>query len=370
MPEFDRRRPSGTTVKSNKPKRRKKKQNVIVAILSGLLPWKGDSMGNVVRKMVFLVSLIVIIYAAFALIDFYFIRDIRMKAEIEAWEKLKDDYMGEDRITINLGDIRPTDSAEDSEKEVEIIGEYLEYYNQNEDFVGYVSIYPIIQYPVLQSDDNDYYLNHNFDKVPTTNGTIFTDFEGVFTPTERPHNTIIYGHNLLTKYFFQPLKYFRDDMEFLEQHPTIEFDTLYERGTYKIFSVFLLNANENYGEVFPYWQTVYFESKTEFDNYVAEALDRSYYYTGVDLEYGDELLTLSTCDFSVFMEDMRLVIMARRVRENENPKVDTTKFIDNRGNNSDKQVKRKMFDAYYQTFSPNGWAGRSWDLSYIKDFEG
>ena len=76
---------------------------------------------------------------------------------------------------------------------------------------------------------------------------------------------------------------------------------------YKIFSVFLTNTKTEHGEVFDYWTQVYFSSKSEFDNYVAECLDRSYFYTGVDLQYGDELLTLSTCDFSMFFSAVKMV---------------------------------------------------------------
>ena len=101
---------------------------------------------------------------------------------------------------------------------------------------------------------------------------------------------------------------------------------------------------------------------------MAECLDRSYYYTGVDLEYGDELLTLSTCDFSMF-SDMRLVVVARKVRDDESNTLDTDAFIDNSGFDENGNVKRKMFDAYYKS-NYNQWAGRQWDTAWIKDFEG
>ena len=66
------------------------------------------------------------------------------------------------------------------------------------------------------------------------------------------------------------------------------------------------------------------------EDYIAECLDRSYFYTGVDLQYGDEILTLSTCDFSMF-SDMRLVVMARKVREDESLSMNPEEFIDNTG---------------------------------------
>ena len=377
MPEFDKRQ--------SRPRRQRtvirRKENIFVGILSGLFPWKGDSAGNMARKLIFLASLCLIIYAGIALVNFYVIRDRVTDLEKEKLLSALNDYEGPEVVTIYL----PADenTPEKAEPEpVEAIGEYYEtYYTKNEDFVGYLEIFPIVQYPVYQSDDNEFYLNHNHEKIPTANGTIFADCEGVFTPTSRPNNTIIYGHNLLTKNLFQPLKYYyqntdgSDSFDFLKEHATIKFDTLYERGAYKIFAVFQSNIKETHGEVFYYWRDVYFKDKSHFDNFIADCLDRSFFYTNLDLQYGDEILMLSTCDFSMFANgadsSVRCVIAARRVRDDELPdftQEELNTFIDNRGFNASGQVRRKMFDAYYDTFCKAGWAGRNWDLDYIKDF--
>ncbi len=67
--------------------------------------------------------------------------------------------------------------------------------------------------------------------------------------------------------------------------------------------------------------------------------------------------------------DMRLVVAARKVRDDESSILDPETFIDNRGNDENGNVKRKMFDAYYTSYG-NKWAGRQWDTSWIKDFNG
>lgn len=369
MPEFETRPQRSPQRHSPQKRRRRKKQNIFVSIISGLFPWKGDRPGDIARKLVFMVSLALLIYAAYAIIDFYVIRDIRLQSEIEAWQQIKESYEGEEMVTIYLDDDL-TGGTGGEQTSVELIGEYVEYYEQNNDFIGHVEIFPYISYPVYQAADNEYYLNHDHNKIPTANGTIFADYEGIFTETERPHNTIIYGHNLITKYYFQPLAYYRQSMDFLVEKPTISFDTRYERGTYKIFAVFLTTTNPLHdSELFEYQNTIYFDNKSQFDGFVAECLDRSYYYTGVDLEYGDELLMLSTCDFSLFRDDMRLVICARRVRDGESPLVDTTAFIDNTGYDENGYLKRKMFEAFYELYG-SAWGGRNWDTSYIKDFAG
>lgn len=350
---------------------RKKKMNGFESVISGILPWKGDPPGEIVRKIVFLVAIIVLVVAGCMMLNFYVLREDANNKDAQYWAEQKEQNASDEVITVILKDDsdKNNSSEEENSEEVEVLAEYMPYYEQNNDFVGWISMYPYIQYPVVQSEDNEYYLKHNFEGGYNENGTIFADYQGKISATEMPHNTLLYGHNLITNNFFQPLSNFRKEgIGFLRDNYILEFDTLYERNQYKIFSVFLTNTKTEHGEVFDYWTQVYFNSKSEFNNFVAECLDRSYFYTGVDLQYGDELLTLSTCDFSMF-SDMRLVVVARKVREDESISMDTSAFIDNTGFDDDGNVKRKMFEAYYTTYGCE-WAGRKWDTSWIKDFEG
>ncbi len=363
MPEIETKKKKTVRMR---PKR--KKMNAFERVMSGIFPWKGDSAGEAARKIIFLAAIAALVYAGFAMLNFYVWRDQENSEDAQYWADQKKLNASDDVITILLND-KDEESGGEQRQEVEVLAEYASYYEQNSDFVGWISMYPYIQYPVVQSDDNEYYLKHNFNRGYNENGTIFADYQGKITADEMPHNTLLYGHNLITHNYFQPLANFRKEgISFLQENYLVEFDTLYQRNQYKIFAIFLTNTKEEHGEVFPYWDKVYFSSKADFDSYVAECLDRSYYYTGVDLEYGDELLTLSTCDFSMF-SDMRLVVMARKVRENESPTMDSSLFIDNSGYDENGNVKRKMFDAFYTTYGCE-WAGRSWDPSYIKDFEG
>ena len=372
MPEIDIVSSKKNSEKRRPPKKRKK-MGPIETFLSGVLPWKGDSVGEAVRKIVLLVSIIVLFAAGFIMLDFYVLRDQRNNEEVANYAEQRERSASDDVVTILMpdddDDESSANSGEDKNKDVEVLAEYLPFYEQNNDFVGWIELYPYIQMPVVQTDDNEYYLKHTFDKGPNENGTIFADCRGKIGPGVMPGNTLLYGHNLITNNYFQPLSHYRKEgMEFLKQNYLIEFDTLYERNKYFVFSVFLTNTNEQHGEVFDYWNTVYFRSKSQFDNYIAEVLDRSYFYTGVDLEYGDEILTLSTCDFSMF-SDMRLVVMARKVRDDESLELDTSKFIDNSGFDENNNVRRKMFDAYYKNYACE-WGGRKWDPAYIKDFKG
>ena len=356
-----------------RPPKKRKKMGAVETFFSGILPWKGDTVGEAVRKVVLLVSIIVLFVAGFIMLDFYVMRDKRNTEEALSYaqERAKNvENAASDRVMVLLDeeDDEEAGSEKTEKKEVEVLAEYLPFYEQNNDFVGWIELYPYIQMPVVQYTDNEYYLKHTFDKGLNENGTIFADYQGKITADEMPGNLLLYGHNLITNNYFQPLSHYcKEGMEFLKRNYVIDFDTLYNRNKYFVFAVFLTNTSEQHGDVFKYWNTVYFKTKSEFDSYIAECLDRSYFYTGVDLEYGDEILTMSTCDFSMF-NDMRLVVMARKLRDDESPELDTSKFIDNSGFDENGNVKRKMFDAYYKNYACQ-WAGRQWDTSYIKDFK-
>lgn len=83
-----------------------------------------------------------------------------------------------------------------------------------------------------------------------------------------------------------------------DEHPVIQFDTIYEKGLYKIFAMMQVNVEKADGEVFYYTAAYTFKNKKEFIDYYAKVLDRSFIYTPqVDLKYGDEVIALSTCDF-------------------------------------------------------------------------
>ena len=357
MPEFE-------------PLKKKGKKKRKQTIAQSLFPCRGDSGGEIVRKIVFLLAIATLIVATGIIIWFYFIRTDALNKDLEEILKLKGESSN-DVISIKINVTNEDGTTE--EKEVTILEEYAAIYQDCPDMVGYVQIYPWIQYPVMQTTDNDYYLHHNRKKEPTDNGTIFADYEVPITADSTPANTILYGHNLITRNMFEPLSYYRKGLndqsgfEFFKENYLINFDTLYEKNQYLVFAVMLVNTTDDLGEVFNYQNYVSFNSKSEFNGFVAECLDRSYYYSGIDIEYGDELLTLSTCDFSMF-SNMRLVVVARKVRNGESIFLDTDSFIDNSDRDENGNVLRKMFDAYYQA-NNRQWAGRQWDTAWLKDFE-
>lgn len=202
------------------------------------------------------------------------------------------------------------EESEDGEDEVpEVLDDYKTLLNMNKDLIGWLKIDDInIDYPVMQTNDNTYYLNHNFDKKSDKNGCLFLDYQ--CDVINRNTNLIIYGHNMLSGNMFGNLDKYSSE-EYYKEHPKFEFDTIYEKGAYEIVYVFRSKIYNEDDVVFKYYQFFDVQSELEFNSNMAEMAKISLYDTGITPEYGDELLTLSTCDYQE--DNGRFVVVARKI---------------------------------------------------------
>ena len=100
-------------------------------------------------------------------------------------------------------------------------------------------------------------------------------------------------------------------LSYYEKHKTIQFDTIYEKGTYEVMYVFRSQVYNENDLVFKYYQFINANSAAEFDAYMSEMAQLALYDTGVTASYGDSLLTLSTCDSS--QTDGRFVVVAKKI---------------------------------------------------------
>lgn len=192
----------------------------------------------------------------------------------------------------------------------DVLDEYKTLYNLNKKLIGWVKIDDTyIDYPVLQTSNNEYYLNHNFDQEQDKNGSIFLDMDCSIFP--RSTNLIIYGHHMRSGRMFGQLNKYSDE-KFFEKHRYIQFDTIYEKGTYEVMYVFRSEVYNENEIVFKYYQFIDAASEVEFDSNMREMAAMSLYDTGVTAAYGDELLTLSTCDY--FTDNGRFVVVAKRIQ--------------------------------------------------------
>lgn len=190
-----------------------------------------------------------------------------------------------------------------------ILEDYAPVFQLNQSTVGWIKIDGTsVDYPVLQTSNNDYYLNHNFDQEEDNNGSIYLDKDCSIYP--RSQNLILYGHNMKSGKMFGTLKKFKDE-EFYKEHNTFTFDTIYEKGTYQIIFVFNEVIHNETEVAFKYYQFISANSEDEFNSYMNDMAAMSLYDTGVSASYGDALLTLSTCDYT--KDSDRFVVVAKRI---------------------------------------------------------
>lgn len=211
----------------------------------------------------------------------------------------------------------------------ELTGSAKQLLEINGDTVGWVQIDGTnVSLPVVQkkaSDGNSYYLTHAFDGSKNKAGTIFLDYRATLNAKERSDNLVLYGHNQRDKTMFGDLAYYKHDLEYYKSHPVIEFSSNYTTDVYKIIACFVtpvLPEQTSDGVIFDYHNYIDLGSRDKYDSFINNVMERTQVITGVDVRYGDQFLTLSTC--SNEFEPSRFVVIARRTRKGEDPSVDVS----------------------------------------------
>lgn len=261
------------------------------------LPWKGDPLSEIIRKSVFLVAFVVLICTTVYLIS-YFAEGSEQTGIIDdaatAWDNDNSLQKNEEGIFIGFEGLMKANS--DIKAWIKIDGTN-------------------INNPVYQTTDNDFYINHNMNKEASRYGALFIDRNNVINKNKVSQNTIIYGHHMRDGTMFGDLKNYTD-LDFYKSNSIIDYTTLYKEGKYKVFGIFITNTLPEHddGEVFNYIRTD-FSSEQDFLSFVDDIKRRSIIDTGVDVIGTDEILTLSTCTYE--FDDARLVVVARRIRDDE-----------------------------------------------------
>jgi sortase B len=192
-----------------------------------------------------------------------------------------------------------------------VLQEYAGRFKENDDFIAWLSISGTpIDYPVMYSpEDHDYYLTHNFKKKKDKNGLLVLQADcDPYTPGT---NLIIHGHNMKSGKMFGTLDKY-NNKAYWRKHPTIRFDTLYEKGTYRIVSVFLSKVYEEDYKGFMYYRFLNAATEAEFKDFYKNVKNMSLYDTRVDAKFGDTFITLSTCYYQAV--NGRFVVVAKKVK--------------------------------------------------------
>lgn len=194
--------------------------------------------------------------------------------------------------------------------ETERMKKLKELQKENSDIVAWIQIEDSkINYPVLQGQDNEYYMTHTYNKEYSKDGSLFLDKS--YDWNKPSTNLLIYGHNNIgsTEMFADLIKY--KEEEYYNNHKIIRFTTNEEDAEYEIIAVFLSRVYyKSEKDVFRYYFFIDAENEQEFNEYVNNSKEASLYNIEATAKYGDQLLTLSTCSYHT--EDGRLAVVARK----------------------------------------------------------
>ena len=296
-------------------------------------------MNRTVRKRQSKSSMGVLYYVIFAILVFVFVGSaiylIRYYGASKKSEDLVDDLR---ELTATdspaLSEMEKTEDKlpelTESEKEkkesskymavdgVSVLRKYAALYQKNHDFVGWLTIPDtVIDYPVMYTPHNEeYYLRRDFDGNYSEAGTLFIDTDSDYKkPSD---NVLIYGHNMNSgKMFHDLLKY--EDEEFYKNHKQFTFDTIREEGTYEVIAAFRTVIYPETDTVnFKYYTFFNADTPKDFDIFVKNVKALTPYRIDTTAEYGDLLLTLSTCAYHD--ENGRYVVVAKKITNDEEKK--------------------------------------------------
>ena len=174
---------------------------------------------------------------------------------------------------------------------------------QNSDTVGWIQVNGTnINYPFVQASDNEYYLNHSFDKSWNMAGWLFLDYRN--KKEEYDKNTIIYGHGMKNKTMFGSLRnILNNDWVKNTDNYVVKISTEYENTLWQVFSVYKIITTNDYIET-------KFDDE-EFEKFINMLLERSAYNFNTTVNANDKILTLSTC----YNSNEKVVLHAKLIKK-------------------------------------------------------
>ena len=196
--------------------------------------------------------------------------------------------------------------------ESKILPELREIYELNHDLVGWISIPGTqVDYPVVQTEDSEYYLDHDFYGNENINGQIILDT--LCDPYTPSYNLVISGHHMKNQSMFGGLTNYAS-RSYWNTHKFVEFDTLMSRKQYVVFAAFYSADYDEDEEGFRYNADLQYRRDVEM--WLVEIHENQIYDTEIDADFGDEFITLTTCSHAR-RHDGRFVLVCRQIREGE-----------------------------------------------------
>lgn len=233
--------------------------------------------GNLLIGFIQVISIIIIIIALYYIYLWYI---DNKKTENILNEIYENANVSSDNISID----------NDLKIEVENI-DFNKLINKNPDTIGWIKVLGTdINYPVVQTNNNDFYLTHSFDKSYNKAGWIFADYINKnLKNNELDKNTIIYGHNRQNNSMFGTLSnVFKEEWLSNKENHYINFSTLNNNMVWEVFSTYTIEKEE-------YYIQSNFSSDEEYISFLNTIKNRSTYKYDVNISKEDKILTLSTC---------------------------------------------------------------------------
>ncbi len=286
-----------------------------------IIPWKGDKVTDIILKIVLIAAIITFIVSALYIGDYFYNSRTQQKIIDNAKTMIAD--------------------TDEVNSETSTYSKFDKLVEQNKDFIGWITIPGTnVDNPVYQTDNDNYYINHNMNREKNSHGALFMGSDCAVSAELRSSNLTIYGHSMKDGTMFGTLKRYRK-LDFYKQNPTFEFQTLYSpEETYKIFAVMVTNSTPEQDDGYVFDYTIPdFPNDSTFNAWVSDVKDRSFWNIPVDVEPTDKLVTLSTCDYD--FDGARLVIFARATRQDEDASVD----VENAAKNTDPDMPQGWYDA-------------------------
>lgn len=255
-------------------------------------------MGKIIKRVALCIVITIFLYSGYHLAQYLYDGYVSNKLN----ERMKQQYENVQKVQQDLNNVAQGELTEQQLKQ-----QYRERFDQlleiNSDIVGWISIENTgINYPVVQSSDNDYYLNHNVEKQSSTRGSIFMDYRN--KDVNEDIHTVIYGHHMKDGSMFGELSKYKD-AAYYKEHNTITFEGLDGSTKWQIFSVYIYSPEDQFFEY-------EFADEQQYSTYLDKIIKKSRYDTGVEVTSEDQLLTLVTCTYEV--TDARFIIHAKRVQ--------------------------------------------------------
>ncbi len=309
----------------------KDNSNFFVRVLKYFIPWKGDGKNEVIRKFIFIFSIVVFCFSLGQLKAFLQ-TDEEEKSYVQKMQaELSPTFESED----DSNTVSPEDESPDAQsKERKVQSWAKKLVKRNSDSVGWIRISDwtdssgnlFIDYPVLQyvSDDprvgNNYYLKKNIDKEYYESGSIYADCMVPIDEKGQADNITIYGHHMRSLgTAFTHLAEYKQGVDFLKKHPVIEFNTIYESNQkYVIIGCYIANTEESQdnGKIFDYWRYRNFDEDHTFESFIENVRKYSWYSSDVECDEDDDYISLQICSNEV--KDIRWVITAKKMDADDN----------------------------------------------------